>query len=107
LSENSINLHVYIFLLYNRYIKNSNDFNKVTAHIIHDLIYLSHGYMGKVWRWSNYEHVYYHFVQMVLDGEMIKIKVVDIDDFYIFVVCDFFIWNHLFSKNYVWSSHIL
>jgi hypothetical protein len=28
---------------------------------------------------------------MVLDGEMIKIKVVDIDDFYIFVVCDFFI----------------
>ena len=56
---------------------------------------------------SNYEHVYYHFVWMVLDREITKIKVVDLDDFYNFVVCDFFIWNHLLSKNYVWSSYIL
>ena len=30
--------------------------------------------------------------------EMTKIKVVDLDEFYNFVVDDFFIWNHLLSQ---------
>jgi hypothetical protein len=38
------------------------------------------------------------------DGQMTKIKVIDIDEFYNFVVYDFFIWNHLLSKISVQSS---
>jgi len=41
------------------------------------------------------------------DKEMTKIKVVDLDELYNFVVDDFFIWNHLLSKNYVQSFYIL
>jgi hypothetical protein len=66
----------------------SNDFNKMTVHIVHDLLYLSHSYIERVF---NCEHVYNHFVPMASDGEMTKIKVVDLDDFYNFVVRDSFI----------------
>ena len=38
---------------------------------------------------------------------MTKIKVVDIDDLYNFVVDDFFIWNRLVFQNIVWSCHNL
>ena len=41
------------------------------------------------------------------DEQMIKIKVVDLDEFYNFVVDDFFSWNHLLVQNVVWSSHFL
>ena len=41
---------------------------------------------------------------------MTKIKVVDLDEFYKFVVYDFFIWSHLLSKNSIivlifWNSN--
>ena len=38
---------------------------------------------------------------------MIKIKVVDLDQFYNFVVDDFFISNYLVPQNFVRSSNIL
>jgi hypothetical protein len=38
---------------------------------------------------------------------MTKTKVLDLDELYKFVVDNFFIWNHLLSLNFVWSSHIL
>ena len=41
------------------------------------------------------------------DEEMIKIKVIDIDELYNFVVDDFFSWNHLVFENIVWSCHNL
>ena len=41
------------------------------------------------------------------DEEMTKIKVIDFDELYNFVVDDFFIWNHLVFKNVVWSCHNL
>ncbi len=37
---------------------------------------------------------------------MTKIKVIDIDELYNFVVDDFFSWNHLLFENVVWSCHI-
>ncbi len=37
---------------------------------------------------------------------MTKIKVIDIDDLYNFVVDDFFSWNYLIFENIVWSFHI-
>jgi len=38
---------------------------------------------------------------------MSKTKVVDLDDFYNFVVDDLFIWNHLVPQNSIRSSQIL
>jgi len=38
---------------------------------------------------------------------MIKIKIIDLDQFYIFYVDDFFIWNYLVPQNSVRSSNIL
>ena len=41
-----------------------------------------------------------------MDEDMIKIKVIDLDELYNFVVDDFFSWNHLVYENIVWSCHI-
>ena len=41
------------------------------------------------------------YTTTLLDGEIIKIKVVDLDEFYNFAVDDFFIRNHLLAKNLV------
>jgi hypothetical protein len=41
----------------------------------------------------------FRIVQMKFDGEMAKTKVVDLDEFYNFVVDDFSIWNRLLSQN--------
>jgi hypothetical protein len=38
---------------------------------------------------------------------MTKIKVIDIDDLYNFVIDDFFSWNHLVFETAVWSCHNL
>jgi hypothetical protein len=38
---------------------------------------------------------------------MIKIKVVDLDEFYNFLVDDFFRWNHLLFQNVVSSWYFL
>ena len=37
---------------------------------------------------------------------MTKIKVLDLDELFNFVVDDFFNWNHLVFENVVWSCHI-
>ena len=39
---------------------------------------------------------------MTSDEETIKIKVVDLEKLWNFVVDNFLIWNHLVKKNYVW-----
>ena len=38
---------------------------------------------------------------------MTKIKVIDLNDFYNFVVDDFFRWNHLHFQIFVWSCYVL
>jgi hypothetical protein len=43
----------------------------------------------------------------LLDEEITKIKVVDLDKFYNFYVHDFFSWNHLVFQNDVLSCHFL
>jgi len=43
---------------------------------------------------------------MILDGQTIKTKGVDLEELYNFIVNNFFISNHLFKENYVWISHI-
>ena len=40
------------------------------------------------------------------DEEITKIKVLDLDELFNFVVDDFFNWNHLVFENVVWSCHI-
>ena len=42
----------------------------------------------------------------MLYRKMTKIKVIDLDELYNFVVDDFFSWNHLVFENIVWSCHI-
>ena len=39
--------------------------------------------------------------------EITKIKVIDIDELYNFVIDDFLSWNHLVFENVVWSCHNL
>ena len=41
------------------------------------------------------------------DEEMIKTKDVNLDEFFNFVVDEFFIWNHLLAQNSIWSSQNL
>ena len=41
------------------------------------------------------------------DEEIIKIKIVNIDEFYNFYVHDFFSWSHLMHQNDVWSCNFL
>jgi hypothetical protein len=41
------------------------------------------------------------------NGETIKTKVVDLDEFYNFDVDDFYIWNYLVPQNSIWSCQIL
>jgi hypothetical protein len=43
----------------------------------------------------------------LLDEQMTKIKVIDLDQFYDFYVHDFFSWNHLMFQNDIWSYHFL
>ena len=49
----------------------------------------------------------YYIGQSNSDGEMTKIKVIDIDELYNFVVDDIFSWNRLVSENVVWTYHNL
>ena len=39
---------------------------------------------------------------MNLDEKVIKTKVVNLDEFFNFVVDEFFIWNHLLAQNSIW-----
>ena len=43
---------------------------------------------------------------MTSDGQIAKTKVIDLKKLWNFVVDNFFIWNHLVMKNYVWISQI-
>jgi hypothetical protein len=47
------------------------------------------------------------YTSTLSNGEITKIKVVDLDEFYKIVVDNFSISNNLISWNYVWSSNIL
>jgi len=46
--EKSTNLHDNIILIYNQYIKISNDFKKAVLHIVPKWIHLIHSYMTKI-----------------------------------------------------------
>jgi hypothetical protein len=50
---------------------------------------------------------FHQIIQTNLDGEITKTKIVDLDEIYNFVSGIFFIWNHLWSQNSVWSSYIV
>ena len=39
--------------------------------------------------------------------QMTKIKVVDLDELYNFVVANYSIWNHFLPQNSIWGCHIL
>ena len=41
------------------------------------------------------------------DEEMIITKDVNLDEFFNFVVDNFFIWNHLLAQNSIWSSCLI
>jgi hypothetical protein len=41
--------------------------------------------------------------QTTSDGEMIKIKVVDLEKLWNFAVYNFFIWNNLLHQNAIWN----
>jgi len=51
-------------------------------------------------------HIEIQIFRMASDEETTKTKVVDFEELYNFIVDNFFIWNHLSKKNYVWISHI-
>jgi hypothetical protein len=47
------------------------------------------------------EQCYYHYVEWI-DDQMTKLKVVDLEKLWNYVVDNFLIWNHLVKENYVW-----
>ena len=55
--------------------------------------------------------IYVNFVNNIAialsDEKMTKIKVIDLDKLYNFVVDDFLSWNHLVFENIVWRCHSL
>ncbi len=51
-------------------------------------------------------YILWTLLQITLSDEQItKIKVIDIDELYNFVVDEFFSWNYLVFENVVWSCH--
>jgi hypothetical protein len=44
--------------------------------------------------------------QTTSDGETAKIKVIDLEKLWNFVVDNFLIWNHIVNENYIWISQI-
>ena len=49
----------------------------------------------------------FKIIQIESDGEMAKIKILHLDEFYNFGFCDFSIWNHLLTPNFLWICQIL
>jgi hypothetical protein len=47
----------------------------------------------------------FELFKQVSDGEMTKIKVIDLDDFFNIVVDDFFIWNHSLAQKSVFFEY--
>ncbi len=49
----------------------------------------------------------FKIIQIESDGEMGKMKILHLDEFYNFGFGDFSIWNHLLTPNFLWSCQIL
>ena len=76
--------------------------DKVIVNIVHKSTCLSYS----LWNYEWYVDLWTMFTNTLLNEEMIKIKVVDSDEFN-FYVHDFSSWNHLRFQNLVWSCHFL
>ncbi len=61
---------------------------------------------NSIWR-SETLNFKFQIVQIESDGEMIKIKILHLDEFYNFGFGDFFILNHLLTPIFVQSCQIL
>ena len=72
------------------------------SNIVHK-IYISYS----LWPYERYVTFVNNVTITLLDEQIIKIKVVDLDQFYNFYVHDFFRWNHLLLQNVVWSYYFL
>ena len=77
--------------------------DKVIANIVHKSTCL----LYSLWNYEWYVDLWTMFTNTLLNEEMIKIKVVDSDEFNNFYVHDFCSWNHLRFQNLVWSYHLL
>ena len=77
--------------------------DKVVVYIVYKFINLSHS----LWPYERYVTFVNNVTITLLDEQIIKIKVVDLDQFYNFYVHDFFRWNHLLLQNVVWSYYFL
>ena len=77
--------------------------DKMIVNIVHKSTCLSYS----LWNYKWYVDLWTMFTNTLLNEEMIKIKVVDSDEFNNFYVHDFSSWNHLRFQNLVWSYHLL
>ena len=94
-SYNSSRSRIFILII------SSSD--KVIVNIIHKSTCLSYS----LWNYEWYMGLWTMFTNTLLNKEMIKIKVVDNDEFYNIYIYNFFSWNHLVFQNLVWSCHFL
>ena len=77
--------------------------DKVTVNIVHKSTCLS----CSSWNYEWYVNLWTMFTNTLLNKKVIKIKVVDSDEFNNFYVHDFCSWNHLRFQNLIWSLYLL
>ena len=71
--------------------------DKVIVNIVHKSTCL----LYSLWNYEWHVDWWTMFSNTLLNEEMIKIKVVDLDELYNFGIHHFFIWNHLMVENLV------
>ena len=72
-----------------------SSYNKVIVNIVYKSTYLSYS----LWNYEWYVDLWIMFTNTLLNEQMIKIKVVESDEFNNFYVHDFSSWNHLRFQN--------
>jgi hypothetical protein len=81
-----------------------SSFDKVLVHIVHKTYISLMSFMKPYERYINFVN---NVITTLLNRQMNKIKVKDLDELFNFSIHHFFRWNHLEFKNLVWSCLFL
>jgi len=67
-----------------------------SSHIVVVILFTNVTYLARsLWNYKRHVNLVNNVATILSDGEMTKVKLVDLDKLYNFYVHDFFNWNHL------------
>ena len=82
------------------------DLDELYNFVVGDFFSWNHLVFEKCCLKLSYLQIQIQTIKKMLYRKMTKIKIIDIDNLYNFIVDNFFSWNHLVFKNIVWSCYI-